>query len=63
MVCINIPKSSDFEILLFEHAINGGKVQVVDLAGGEKIPSDILACLTDDSVIKCAFNAAFEIDT
>ena len=53
-------ESSDFEILLFGYAINGGKVQVVDLAGGEKIPSAILACLADDSVIKYAFNAAFE---
>lgn len=53
-------ESSDFEILLFGYAINGGEVQVVDLAGGEKIPSAILACLTDDSVIKYAFNAAFE---
>ena len=51
---------SSFEILLFAYAADGGEVQVVDLAAGEKIPQEILAALTDDNVIKWAFNANFE---
>jgi DNA polymerase len=53
-------EADDFEILLFGYAIDGGTVQVVDLAKGERIPKNILKALTDDQVIKWAFNAAFE---
>lgn len=53
-------ESNDFEILLFGCSVDGGEVQVVDLAQGEKIPAQILAALSDDSVIKWAFNAQFE---
>lgn len=53
-------ESEDFEILLFGYAVDGGAVQVVDLACGEKIPTEIIGALTDDTVIKTAFNAAFE---
>ena len=42
----------DFEILLFGYSINGGEVTVIDLANGEKIPTDIMTALTDESVIK-----------
>lgn len=52
--------SDDFEILLFGYSVDGGEVQVVDLARGEKIPAEIINALTDDSVIKWAFNAQFE---
>lgn len=50
----------DFEILLFGYAVNGGPVQVVDLASGEKLPDEILAALVDPGVVKWAFNASFE---
>ena len=53
-------ESTDFEILLFGYSIDGSGVHVVDLAGGEKIPSAIIGYLKDDRVIKCAFNAMFE---
>lgn len=53
-------ESKDFEILLFGYAVDGRAVQVVDLACGEKIPTEIIEALTDDTVIKTAFNAAFE---
>lgn len=53
-------ESDDFEILLFGYSVDGGEVQVVDLARGEKIPQEIISSLTDDSVIKWAFNAQFE---
>lgn len=52
--------SQDFEILLFGYSVDGGEVQVADLASGEKIPDDVLAALYDDSVEKWAFNAMFE---
>ena len=53
-------ESPNFEILLFAYAVDGDEVQIVDLANGEQIPQEILATLTDNSVIKWAFNANFE---
>ena len=53
-------ESSDFDILLFGYSIDGGEVQVIDLASGETLPEEILNALTDDSVVKWAFNAQFE---
>ena len=53
-------ESPDFEILLFGYSIDGGAVEVIDLASGERIPQDILAALEDDAVTKWAFNAQFE---
>lgn len=53
-------ESEDFEILLFGYSVDGGEVQVVDLANGEEIPKEILAALTDETVTKWAFNAMFE---
>lgn len=53
-------ESPDFEILLFAYSVDGGPVQQIDLACGEKIPSEILCALEDDKVTKWAFNANFE---
>lgn len=53
-------ESVDFEILLFGYSIDGGGVITVDFANGEKLPSDVLEALTDDTVAKWAFNASFE---
>ena len=53
-------ESPDFEILLFSYSIDCGNVQVVDLASGEKLPSDVITALTDETVTKWAFNANFE---
>ena len=53
-------ESPAFEILLFGYAVDGGAVQVIDLAQGETIPEEILDALTDDTVTKWAFNANFE---
>ena len=53
-------EAPDFEILLFGYSADGGAVQVVDLACGEKLPEHVKAALTDDSVTKWAFNASFE---
>lgn len=53
-------ESPDAEILLFGYSINDDPVIVIDVANGEEIPDYILHALTDDSVIKWAFNASFE---
>lgn len=53
-------EADDFDILLFAYSVDGGEVNVVDLAMGEKIPLPILNALTDENVIKWAFNAQFE---
>lgn len=53
-------EADDFEILLFGYSVDSGPVQVVDLACGKHIPKEILLALEDDTVIKWAFNAAFE---
>ena len=53
-------ESDDFEILLFGYSVDGGDVQVVDLACDEVIPADVLSALQDETVIKWAFNGMFE---
>nr|MBO6294285.1 hypothetical protein [Schwartzia sp. (in: firmicutes)] len=53
-------RSPDFSILLFGYTVDGGNVEVVDLAHGETIPQGILDALTDERVEKWAFNASFE---
>lgn len=53
-------ESPDFEILLFGYSTDGGPVQTVDLACGETIPEAVISALTDESVLKWAFNASFE---
>ena len=42
------------------YAVDGGAVQVTDLARGDKVPIEIVRALTDDSVTKWAFNSSFE---
>ena len=53
-------ESPDFDILLFGVSVDRGPVRVYDLAGGEKLPYDILLALADSRVGKWAYNAAFE---
>lgn len=53
-------ESENFEILLFAISINNGPVTVYDIACGDTLPDDILDALTDDNIIKWAFNASFE---
>ena len=52
--------SPKFEILLFGVSVNGGEVTVYDLASGDTVPEEIIRALSDDSVIKWAYNASFE---
>ena len=53
-------ESPNFEILLFAYSVDNGPVQVIDLAQGEDIPTEILAALTDETITKWAYNASFE---
>ena len=53
-------ESPNFEILLFAYSVDNGPVQVIDLAQGEVIPTEILAALTDETITKWAYNASFE---
>ena len=53
-------ESPDFEILLFAYSLNGGPVQVVDLAQGEVIPDWVVSALHSTDFTKHAYNAAFE---
>lgn len=53
-------QSPEFEILLFGYSINGSDIIIVDLAQGETIPIDVIMALTDETIIKWAFNAQFE---
>ena len=50
----------DFDVLLFGVSVDDGPVRVYDLASGDVIPDDILAALTDNNVMKWAYNASFE---
>ena len=53
-------ESPDFDILLLGYSADGGEVQVVDLAQGEQIPTEVIDALTDECVCKWAFNVQFE---
>ena len=53
-------EAEDFAILLFGYSVDGDTVHIVDIANGEQIPQEILDALTDDNIIKWAFNANFE---
>jgi len=52
--------SPNFTVLLFAYAFDDEETKIVDLACGEKLPAEVLEALTNESVIKTAFNAAFE---
>ena len=50
----------DFSVLLFAYMEDDLPVQVVDLAMGESIPTQILEAMRDPHITKHAYNAAFE---
>ena len=53
-------ESPNFEVLLFGVSVDGGGVIVYDLASGDTVPEKIIQALSDNSVIKWAYNASFE---
>lgn len=50
----------EFQILLFAYAWDFGPVEVIDLTAGP-LPDELREALTDASILKTAYNAAFEI--
>ena len=52
--------SPQFEILLFAYAFDEEETEIIDLACGVHLPQRVLDALEDTTVIKTAFNAAFE---
>jgi DNA polymerase len=52
--------SPNFDILLFAYSIDEGPVELVDLASGEEIPTEIVEAVLSSDIIKTAFNANFE---
>ena len=55
-------EADDFEILLIAYKVDDEPTQVIDLAGGDKLPgvTEFTALLLDPDVLKTAYNAAFE---
>ena len=53
-------ESDDFEVLLIGYSFNGGPVQVHDCTEPGCWPRDLLDALTDPTIEKRAWNAAFE---
>ncbi len=53
-------QSPDFGLLLFAYKADEEEVRLVDIAQGEDIPSYIQDALQSPSVVKHAYNAAFE---
>jgi len=52
-------ESPDFEILLFAYSVDGGPVEIGDMTAWE-LPASIIRMLLDPTVLKTAYNAAFE---
>lgn len=53
-------EAADYTILLFAYSIDNGPVECCDFACGETLPDEVKNALRDPSVVKTAFNAAFE---
>ena len=50
----------DFHILLLAYAFDDEDVKIVDMAGGEELPRDVVNAVFDPAIIKAAWNAQFE---
>lgn len=53
-------QSFNAELLLFGYSVDGGDIKVIDVAQGEKIPTEILQALSNEKIEKWCFNANFE---
>lgn len=53
-------ESPSFKILLLAYAVDDGPIEIVDLAAGEEISSELEYLLTSPDVKRKAFNAQFE---
>lgn len=53
-------EAEDFEILLFAYAFDNEPVECIALADLEFLPTKVMNALTDENILKTAFNANFE---
>lgn len=53
-------QAPDFGILLFAYQMGDSPVEIIDLTDGERIPDFITDALSNPSIVKHAYNAAFE---
>lgn len=54
-------QSPAFRVLLLAYSLDGAPVQTIDLTEtGGRVPDGVFAALTNDEIIKHAYNAAFE---
>ena len=53
--------SDNFQVMLFGFKFGDGPARVIDLMAGEKIPAHILTAIDDPTILKTAYNAAFEL--
>lgn len=53
-------RAEDFKILLFAYKVDDTDTKIIDFTANEKIPEEIISAISDKSVIKHAYNAAFE---
>ena len=53
-------EAEDSEVLLFGYSIDGAPIEVIEVAKGEKISTEVLSALSNPSVTKWAHNASFE---
>lgn len=53
--------AANCEILLFAYAFDDNKVEIIDLADGEKISDEIVQAIFDPKILKTAYNAPFEM--
>lgn len=53
-------EAPDFTVMLIASVYNGDPVEVIELGSGDEIPDFWMDALTDPSVLKTAYNAAFE---
>ncbi|CAB4130978.1 bifunctional 3'-5' exonuclease/DNA polymerase [uncultured Caudovirales phage] len=54
-------ESPNFQVMLFGYKYGSGQAYVVDLMAGEEIPAHVLAAIDDPTILKTAYNAAFEL--
>ena len=53
-------ESDSFEILLLCYSLDNKEPVVIDIARGEKVPTEVIEAILDSSVTKWAFNSQFE---
>ena len=50
--------SPNFEMLLFAYAVDDGDVHIIDIAGGEELPEEIIQAIKSETcLVKTAYNA------